>query len=181
MTAGAVSAEAGLAHGTFYRYFRNKEDAFRALAARWRESFALERGALAAAPASRAEARAALRRWIELIVRAFTNDRGVVRAWYDLAARDPAFAAERRERRDAHVALLAHYLEMLVERGYSEVAPDATARTLSAMLDGFHRRALGEDEYDESHIRAAVEFVERGVFGALSDDVTPSAARVPEG
>src|SRR6185312_10108320 len=31
VTAGAVSVEAGLAHGTFYRYFRNRDDAIRAL------------------------------------------------------------------------------------------------------------------------------------------------------
>ncbi|HEV8022739.1 MAG TPA: TetR/AcrR family transcriptional regulator, partial [Candidatus Lustribacter sp.] len=38
VTAAAVSLEAGLAHGTFYRYFHNRVDAIRALADDLRET-----------------------------------------------------------------------------------------------------------------------------------------------
>lgn len=179
VSAGAVSQAAGLAHGTFYRYFRNKHDAFRALAERWRQARLLQLDTLAAAPATRAEARSALRRWVELLLRAPLQHRGIVRTWYDLAARDPEFAAERSERRGAQVELLAAYLRVLVERGFADVEPLRTARLLAAMLDGFYREALAEPEHDEARVAAALDFVERGVFGTLDDESRPFRVPLP--
>jgi AcrR family transcriptional regulator len=176
VSAGAVSRAAGLAHGTFYRYFPNKYDAFRALSERWRSARAVELSTFAVAPSTREEARRTLRRWVELLLRTPLQSRGILRTWYDLSARDPQFAAERRDRRGAQVELLAGYLRVLVERGFADVEPLRTARLLAAMLDGFYREALGEAEHDEARVAAALDFVERGVFGTLDDESRPSRA-----
>ena len=182
VTAGAVSAEAGLAHGTFYRYFRNKDDAIRALAARWRGELV--------ARARRARDRAGLARRSPRGAAALDRADAcapspTTAAWFAPGTIWP-LAIRPSPSSGARAATLTSRCSRTTSRCWSNaairtVAPDATARTLSAMLDGFHRRALGEDQHDESHIRAALDFVERGVFGVLPDDVTPSAASVPEG
>ena len=110
VTAAAVSAEAGLAHGTFYRYFRNRVSALRALADRLRTSRAIALGILDAPPADGAAAREALRAWTGSLLRVRSERHGLVRAWYALAARDPEIRAAGRERRDAlspHLGRLA--------------------------------------------------------------------------
>src|SRR5580658_14428 len=70
VTAAAVSIEAGLAHGTFYRYFRNRVDAIRGLTDRLRLGLALELGVIDEPPADAAAARAALRTWTGALLHA---------------------------------------------------------------------------------------------------------------
>ena len=169
ITAAAVAAEAGLAHGTFYRYFRNKVDAVHALADRLRSARAIELALLDDAPAGRAEARAALRAWTEALLRTRTDRPGLIRVWYALAARDEEFQAAGRERRDAYRRRLAGWLGDLARRGIIGPAdPEASAGVLFAMLDGIGREAVAAGEpLDDARIAAAVDLVERGVFGAL--------------
>src|SRR5471032_144077 len=88
VTAGAVSLEAGLAHGTFYRYFRNRDDAIRALSDRLREALAGELGLLDDPPAGVSAARTALRSWTGAVLRARMQHHGLVRALYALASYD---------------------------------------------------------------------------------------------
>jgi AcrR family transcriptional regulator len=169
VTAGAVSVEAGLAHGTFYRYFRNRVDAVRALADRLRSARAVELGLLDDPPADAAGARAALRAWTAALLRTRTEHHGVVRALIALAARDPEIRDTLRERREGAVRRLAAWLRELALR--SIVAPsasEATGDVLFAMLDGIGREAVAAGEpLDDAHVAAAVDLIERAVFGAL--------------
>jgi AcrR family transcriptional regulator len=169
VTAAAVSAEAGLAHGTFYRYFRNKLDALHALTDRLRSARAVELGLLDHPPANAAEARGALRAWTDALLRTRSEHHGLVRAWYALAARDPEFRAAGRERRDVYARALAGWLRDLGARGIVALTdPEAFGAVLFAMLDGIGHEAIAAGEPpDESRITAAVELVERAVFGLL--------------
>lgn len=170
VTAAAVSIEAGLAHGTFYRYFRNRVEAIKALTDRLRRARAVELGLLDVPPPDVAGARAALRAWTDAILRARTDHYGLVRALYALAARDPEIRAALRERRDNTARLLAAWLRNLADRAIVSM-PDseATGAVLFSMLDGIGRDSVAAGEpLEESRVAAAVDLVERAVFGALA-------------
>lgn len=170
VTAGAVSVEAGLAHGTFYRYFKNKNAAIYALLDRVRAAKSASGDVLMReTPATRAAARDALRAWAERLLRTPGEHPGAIRALYDLAARDPVIGAARRERREAYARVLAERLEAFAARGFAHIGDPANAASaIFAMLDGFYREAIGTDgAIDEGRIVAALDLIERGVFGAL--------------
>jgi AcrR family transcriptional regulator len=170
VTAGAVSVEAGLAHGTFYRYFRNRVDAIRALAERLRSARAAELGLIDEVPADAVAARAALRGWTAVLLRARTEHPGLIRALYSLSASDAELRAALHERRDSYSRRLTAWLEALAERGIIALAVSEAAGTvLFAMLDGIGRGALVAGvALEENHVTAAVDLVERAVFGTLT-------------
>ncbi len=167
VTAAAVSTEAALAHGTFYRYFRNRDDALRALAERVRSRRPAELGLLDQPPPDLVVARAALRAWTGALLRAKTQHHGVVRALLALAAQDTEMRAAYLERRNAFTRLLCTWLEGLAARGLIALTDCETAATvLFAMLDGIGREAIAAREpLEEARIRVAVDLVERAVFG----------------
>jgi hypothetical protein len=92
-----------------------------------------------------------------------------VRALYALAARDPEIRAALVERREHHSRRLAAWLADLAERGIIALpAAEAASLVLFAMLDGIGREAVSAGEpLEEKHVVAALELVERAVFGVL--------------
>lgn len=168
VTAGAISVEAGLAHGTFYRYFRNRVAAIHALTERLRTELAPELGLLDDAPADVAAARAALRSWIRAVLHARMKHHGLVRALYALAAHDEDMRNTLQVRRDANARRLAWWLSGLAERGIAAL-PDVetTGAVLVTMLDGIGREAVAAGEpLEEQRVDVAIDLVERAVFGA---------------
>jgi AcrR family transcriptional regulator len=167
VTADAIATEARLAHGTFYRHFRDKRDALRAALERVRE----ERGAAAEAlrddVATTAEARAALRAMVVRILSSPADHPALLAASYALAARDEELARERRARKAQGAAALARHFAALTARGLASVAdPEATAAALLAMVDGLYRDAvLDRNALDAPRIAAAAAIFERAVFG----------------
>ncbi len=173
ITADAIATGAGLAHGTFYRHFRDKRAALLAALDRVRE----RRGGpftegLRDDVASGAEARAGLRAMGEGILRAPAAHPALLRATFLLALRDPEAIRERRERRAAGVARLGAHLRALTVSGLARVTdPEATAAALLAMLDGFYREAVvDETPLDEPRIAAALNVIERAAFGLAPAD-----------
>jgi AcrR family transcriptional regulator len=167
VTAAAVSVEAGLAHGTFYRYFRNRDDAIRALSERLRSTKPAELHSLDVPPVDVAAAREAWRAWTGALLRARTQHHGLVRALLALATQDAEMRAAFLERRDAFARRLRVWLTELAERGLIAIGDcDTAAAVLFAMLDGIGREAIATREpLDETRIRMAVDLVERAVFG----------------
>lgn len=170
LTADAVASEAGLAHGTFYRHFRDKRAALRAALERVRESGGPALDALAGDAASAAEARAGIRHLVGAVLRSPAEHPALLRAYYALSLRDEEFARERRERRAAASKRLSEHLAALRARGLATVSdPEATAGALFAMLDGFYREAVIDGApLDEARIAGAAEVMERAVFGVLA-------------
>jgi AcrR family transcriptional regulator len=169
VTADAVSVEAGLAHGTFYRYFHNRVDAVRALTARLREERAVELGLLDEPPSDLAGARAALRTWTAALLHARTQHHGLVRALYALASQDAEIRNTLRERRDRNAQRLAGWLAALADRGLVALRdPESTGAVLYSILDGIGRDSVAAGEPLEQHrLAAAIDLVERAVFGTL--------------
>ena len=170
LTADAVASEAGLAHGTFYRHFRDKRAALWAALERVRESRGPALDALADGAASAVEARAGLRRLVESVLRSPAEHPALLRAYYALSLRDEEFACERRERKAVASKRLGEHLAALRGRGLAAVSdPEAAAGALFAMLDGFYREAVVDGTVlDEARIAGAAEVVERAVFGVLA-------------
>jgi AcrR family transcriptional regulator len=167
VTAAAVAAEAGLANGTFYRYFRNKQDAIMALLERVRDESSAG-ASLTAVPADRAAARRTLREWTHVKLRSPERHGGLIRALYVLSSHDAALLALRRDRRQAFVDGLQTYLALLVARGFAQVDdPAGTAHTIVALMDGTIREAVVLQPLDDARIAATIDMIERAVFGRL--------------
>ncbi|HVA37808.1 MAG TPA: TetR/AcrR family transcriptional regulator [Candidatus Dormibacteraeota bacterium] len=175
LTAGGVAREAGLAHGTFYRYFTDKDDALVQALERLKENAARLRAADVRDPlGTLAQERERLRRRCEEMLRGRAERRGLVRTWFALSATDPRVARMRRERRQQSVSEWAEYLDRLRVHGYVAFAASCAhlADALVTMLEGCVRRATSDDEgLGEPEIAAIAELVERAIFGG-ADSVT---------
>lgn len=169
LTADAVAAEAGLAHGTFYRHFRDKRAALLAALERVRERRGPPFASLHDDVATVAAARAGIRALVEAVLRAHAEHPALLRAYYALALRDEELSRERRERKAAASRRIAEHLRALRERGLATVDdPEATAAALFAMLDGFYREAVVDGApLDDARIEAAATVMERAVFGEI--------------
>ncbi len=169
VTADAIAAAAGVAHGTFYRYFRDRSDALEALARHLRATRTENDDLLQGDVASRAAARTAMRAWVCERLDFVSKRRGTIRGWYALVASDARLAAYREERQNATLGRLGAYLTALAERGYICLPdPAATAAVLMSVLEGIVRtNILESDLLDAARIAAAADVVERAVFAQL--------------
>jgi AcrR family transcriptional regulator len=165
-TAAAIAGEAGVAHGTFYRYFRNKQDAIVALVHRVRDESS-DAALIDAAPTSRDQARSTLRAWAEGLLRTKERHRALISALYALSSRDEALLAMRRERREAMLKKLCLFFERCDALGFAEIAdPLGTTHALQAMIVGF----FGQEQaapLDDARVAAMVGAIERVAFGRL--------------
>jgi AcrR family transcriptional regulator len=167
VTVSAIALEAGLAHGTLYRYFPNKREALRAAMQRYAESAERIRASFNAPLGTKDEERARLRAWVEQVLRAPIERAGLFRAWFALSVADDEIGRVRRERRAATGEDLRAYLERLRARGYAPVVDAlATMHAILALLDGSFRRVIDlGSPLDEADVRGAAELIDRGVFG----------------
>jgi len=168
VSAAAISSAAGLAHGTFYRYFKNRNEALLALFDRVRIESSGGDEMFDGVPASRADARADLRAWATMLVRKSERHGATMRAVYILSSRDEELMAYRQARRATVLRRVGAYLAVVYERGFAPaVDAAATAAVLFAMIEGLVRDALFGGGFDEARAAAAVDLIERAVFGTL--------------
>lgn len=170
VTASAIAAEAGLAHGTIYRYFRNKRDALRAAMLRYGQTAERIRASFVEPLGTKDEERQRLRAWVEQILRAPVERAGLLRAWFALVVQDEEIARVRNERRAATNEDLLAYVERLRARGYATVDDArATTHVILALLDGAFRRVIDlHAPLDERDVAGATAFIDRGVFGSAA-------------
>ena len=167
VTADAIAVAAGVAHGTFYRYFRDRCDALEALARHLKETGSLvDDVQLRDDVASEDAARAAVRGWIVARLTKAHERRASVRAWYALIASDARLAAFREERRESMARRVREHIEALNRSGCAAVAePAATAAILMALYEGLIRTAiLDGDGLTAPAISAAADAFERTIF-----------------
>lgn len=167
VTVDAIAAHAGVAHGTFYRYFRDRSDVLRELALHMKTTRDIRNDQLLLDDvATVADARAGLRRWVTDKLRFARDHRAIFCAWQTLVASDPRLHAFRVERRMATERRLGEYLAALDEHGLGQVTdPAATAACLLALIDGIERVSLIErDRLDEPAITAAADIFDRAIF-----------------
>jgi AcrR family transcriptional regulator len=168
VTAGAVAAEAGVAHGTFYRHFKDKRALLLSSLERVKEE--IDRGLPTFGPpfGPVARERARIRSWLEALLEPAASRRGAMSAWYGALAVDRDLQTRRFERRRERVAALERYLEDLKRSGTISLEEPAgsLAAALNLLLEGASRsNAVEAGAPDRASIAGVVAVFERSIFG----------------
>jgi AcrR family transcriptional regulator len=149
-------AAAGVSRGVFYRYFRNKGELARVLAARAMRAVGqplMEMPDAAAIDAYGGSS--ALRKWLRRYNAEHVKEAAMLRVWVDAALGDPLLRAEYAPPLDWGRRRMSHYLRA---RGFGDVEMDAVV--VVALFGVFGARPRPATEVD-----AAVHIIERGFLG----------------
>lgn len=156
---------ADMSHGTFYLYFANKEDLFRALAhecADEMQALAAGLGPVDGGPDGLAEVRA----WLERFLETYGKYGAVIRAWMEDALSDRQLV---RLGGQAFSGIAGSLVARIEEAAPGHVRdPDLAAAALLAMIERFtyfvtsRAIAFAEDEMLDTLSR----MIHRGFFGA---------------
>jgi AcrR family transcriptional regulator len=151
-------------HGTFYLYFANKEDLFRALAAEVSDemqTLAESLGALEAGPAGTTS----LREWIARFAELYEHYGPVIRAWTEAEMGSHEFGRLGND-------VLARFTRVLTERISEAAPPDLdpviAALALVAMLERLNYYALAGQVHAEREdiIDTLALVTQRALFGS---------------
>jgi AcrR family transcriptional regulator len=151
-----IVAAAGVSHGAFYRYFKNKDHLAQLLAVRALRTVST---ALADIPDDlvydATAGDAAVRRWLRRYNAAYAGEAAVIRVWVDAGAHDGSLRADSAAALDWGRRRLARVLR---RRGFGAV--DIEAVIMLALLD-----SLSGGPQPANVIAATAHVVERGLLG----------------
>lgn len=152
---------AGVSHGAFYRYFRNKEELARILTARAVQAVG---AAVSEIPdvstVDGPAARTVLRRWLRRYHAAHAGEAAMLRVWIDAALQHRAIREDSAPLLDWGRRRMARYLQ---PRGFGD--DDFDALVMVALLGVFGARTRTAAEVD-----AAALIIERGLLGTEPDE-----------
>jgi AcrR family transcriptional regulator len=153
LSAGAIAREAGVAYGTFYRYFTDRAHAVREALLRRGPALGEVGSLVAALPETRGEERDRLSSWIRGAAEEALRERGLVRAWHVYSNADEAVLRARQESVENAVAAVASYLEGMRAAGLVTVgAPRFAAYALVALVIALGREAALEGALPDTKI-----------------------------
>jgi AcrR family transcriptional regulator len=155
-----IVAAAGVSHGTFYRYFDNKDDFFRVLA---EEASA---AMIELLDRFRPDGDAGkLRAWLRDWFATYASNGGVISTWQEMLTNDLLA----RLSREVAASVLARLAQALASRGFGD--PEVDAVTFLAVVERMPYSAftLGFTTEDGA-VEATATIVRRGLFG-LPDPV----------
>ena len=153
---------AGTSHGTFYRYFENKDQVFRVIAGRSGRRVFSALGKvreIEGTPSSPAFTRR-LRSWLETYAETYRREGPIFRIWVEALARDPELSGVTVDAMDALRGNLAAFLE---QRGFGDV--DTDGFLLLAILDLTSYDHTGIAPGDPHALDALIGIVRRGFLG----------------
>jgi AcrR family transcriptional regulator len=149
-------AAAGVSHGAFYRYFKNKDELARILVLQAMRSVGTVFGSIPSASAlDSANGRSALRRWLRHYNETHVHEAAMIRVWLDAALQDAKLRADSAPEFDWGRRRMARFL---APRGWGDT--DTEALVLVTLLGAF-----GAQERDAPTIDAAAHIIERGLLG----------------
>jgi AcrR family transcriptional regulator len=146
---------AGVSHGAFYRYFKNKDELAHLLAADAMRTISTTLVEIPDVAADGRGARTALRGWLRAYNRAQAGETAMIRVWVDAALHDDTLAADSAAVIDWGRRRMVRFLR---PRGFGDVEVDALV--MVALVDAF-----GVRERPACTVDAAVQIIERGFLG----------------
>lgn len=160
LSTGMVAHEAGLAYGTFYRYFKDLEHIVREAMLRHSATTERLRENLLAEPTTIEAERDKVIAWLEEIVANAQARPGLLRAWHVASNQDAAVVAERQLRSDEMVETFAAYIGKLNAAGLTRVsAPSFNAYALNALIIAVVRECAVERTFNEVKLAGIIDVV----------------------
>jgi AcrR family transcriptional regulator len=157
LSAGSIAREAGVAYGTFYRYFTDRAHAVREALLRHGPSLGDVQGRFGRPPGTREDERARIAGWLRETAQDAQRQRGVVRAWHVYSNSDEAVVAARRTAVDATVDRIGAYLDALRERGITAISSSRfAAYALVALVVALGRDAALEENVAEAKLEGLI-------------------------
>lgn len=157
LSAGSIAREAGVAYGTFYRYFTDRAHAVREALLRHGPSLGEVGTIFSEPPASPEAERERLAGWIRSAADTTLRERGLVRAWHVYSNADDMVLAARRNAVEAAVETVASYLDRLHEAQVTtNVSTRFTAYALVALVVALGRDSALEGQLPEAKIDGLV-------------------------
>ena len=165
LTTGIIANQAGLAYGTFYRYFKDVNHIVREAMLRYSATHDQLRDELFRDVSTSANERVKITAWVDRMVAEAQAQRGLIRAWHVASNADAALIAERQVRFDASVAAFARYIERLNTAGITSVrSPLFSAYALEALCTAIVRECAVDTPFDAPKI-AGLRNVILDLFG----------------
>ncbi len=149
-----IVAAAGVSHGAFYHYFKNKDQLARMLAARAMRNVALTLTDIPD-PVDDVNGRRALRAWLRRYMSTQVGEMAMIRVWIDTTPRDQVLAADSAPLLDWGRRRMARFL-----RGRDFGDAPTEALVLLSLVDGLSARHRAE-----TIVGPALSIIERGFLG----------------
>lgn len=153
-----VVAEAGVSHGSFYRYFDNKDDLVRVLA---EEAAAAMVELVASFPEGGGEP-SALRPWLVEWFRTYRENGGVISVWQELDTDGEELSSFSL---DVALVTFDRLSRIVSQRRFGDPSVDAVVLLSVIERSPYNVLALGHIHHDEA-IEASAVLIRRGLFGA---------------
>lgn len=160
LSTGMVAHEAGLAYGTFYRYFKDLDHIVREAMMRHDANSAHLRETLSVHLGDSETERNKVVAWLEEVVAAAQAKPGLDRAWHIASNVDAAIVAERQSRFDRNVESFVQYISRLHAAGLSNVSSaQFNAYALVALITAVRRECAVEKTFSEEKLAGIIEVV----------------------
>jgi AcrR family transcriptional regulator len=172
LSSGMVATEAGLAYGTFYRYFKDLDHIVREAMLRRGEQSDDIVAPLKTEPSSVEHEVAAIAGLIDGLVAEARARPGLIRAWHVASNQDPAVVTARQKRFDTLVDLIAAYLTRLNALHIAHVAnPQFNAYAMVALMTAVERECTVERSFTDAKLDGVREVI-LDLAGLPSNDRT---------
>jgi AcrR family transcriptional regulator len=150
-----LAESAGVSHGAFYRYFRNKDHLARVLTVQAMQTVATAFEDAPDVSLDGAAGRTALRRWLRRYNATQASEAAMLRVWVDAALEDASLRKESAAPYDWGRRRMARFLR---PRGFGDV--DSEAVVLVGLLSAF-----GAEQRTTDAVDATAYIIERGLLG----------------
>jgi AcrR family transcriptional regulator len=160
LTTGIIANKAGLAYGTFYRYFKDVHHIVREAMLRYSAGSDRLLDELFAEISTPVAERTKLVKWVTDMIAEAQAHPGLIRAWHVASNQDSALVTERQARFDASVASFARYIERLNAAGVTHVkSPTFNAYALVALCTAIVRECAVERSFAPAKIAGLSEVI----------------------